>query len=58
MKGFFEAIWYLIKLPFIIVFSAFKLIIFIILVIASIYHPIIIVLIGGGLLLMVIGKRL
>lgn len=50
MKSLFEMIWYLIKLPFIIIFSAFKLVLFIVLVIAGIYQPIIWV----GLLLLVI----
>ncbi len=40
MGSLAEIIWHLIKLPFIIIVSAFKLIIFIIIVIAFIYQPI------------------
>ena len=50
MKSLLNIIWYLIKLPFVIVFSVFKLVLFISLVIAGIYQPIILV----GLLLLVI----
>jgi hypothetical protein len=51
MKSLVNIIWYLVKLPFVIVFSAFKLVLLIVLVIAGIYQPIIWV----GLLLLVIG---
>jgi hypothetical protein len=50
MKSLVNIIWYLVKLPFVIVFSAFKLVLFVVLVIAGIYEPIIWV----GLLLLVI----
>ena len=50
MKSLVNIIWYLVKLPFVIVFSAFKLVLFVVLLIAGIYKPIIWV----GLLLLVI----
>ena len=51
MGSLAEIIWYLIKLPFIVIFYSFKLILFVILVVAYIYQPILSV----WLLLCIIG---
>lgn len=58
MDGLAEIIGFLIRAPFVIVFYAFKLIVFIIVIIALLYYPIPTAAILLGYFLIVIAKKI